>query len=412
MTVLKEPTPARPTSSQHRTSLSSTALSLPSKSRIHSHSVSVGSINPAHRVGRRKSMSSTSKANLRLQGPTLQHSDMPSSLPNNGSIFNETAVSDGPMLASMPETEKVNNKARLRRASEGSHLKANKRLVSGSDLKCEKCGKGYKHSSCLTKHLWEHTPEWQYTSKLLISKHQQVQLLEAASVLVAMNQEGESPKDSDHSSASPAASGSSDLRDDYLSSTDTTPPPQPDEVTGSYSTSRSNFGRSKRFSATSSAYSQSYQSTSVFSDGGHTHSAHYRQWSNDGRPTTSGTSVAGSNYDEEDQADLAAAVGLLSCSYGTPKSGPATLGFDVPPVPPLPARFLGMKSDSISGSTTTVTANQSSIRSSSYLPHSYESKDVDMHNEGLDLDEFDEHSTARDHRMDEDDDGVFGTMDY
>ena len=30
---------------------------------------------------------------------------------------------------------------------------------------------------------WEHTPEWQYTSKLLISKHQQVQLLEAASVL-------------------------------------------------------------------------------------------------------------------------------------------------------------------------------------------------------------------------------------
>ncbi|KAF2805063.1 uncharacterized protein BDZ99DRAFT_511180 [Mytilinidion resinicola] len=382
MTVLKEPTPARPTSSQHRTSLSSTASSLPSKSRIHSHSLSVGSINPAHRVGRRKSMSSTSRANLRLQGPTLQHTDMPNSLPNNGSIYNETAVADGPMLASMPETEKVNNKARLRRASEGSHLKANKRLVSGSDLKCEKCGKGYKHSSCLTKHLWEHTPEWQYTSKLLISKHQQVQLLEAASVLVAMNQEGESGN-SDHSSASPAASGSSDLRDDELSSTDTTPPPQPDEVIGSYSTSRSNSGRSKRFSATSSAYSQSYQSTSAFSDVGQNHSSHYRQWSNDGRPTTSGTSVAGSNYDDEDQADLAAAVGLLSCSYGTPKSGPAALGFDVPPVPPLPARFLGMN------------------------------KDVDMHNEGLeDMDEFDEHSPARDHRMDEDDDGVFGTMEY
>ncbi|KAG5361896.1 hypothetical protein CJU90_3366 [Yarrowia sp. C11] len=58
------------------------------------------------------------------------------------------------------------------------------------ELKCEACGKGYKHISSLAKHLWEHTPEWNVTSKLLISKHQQVQLLEAASILVSMN-EGE-----------------------------------------------------------------------------------------------------------------------------------------------------------------------------------------------------------------------------
>jgi hypothetical protein len=283
--------------------------------------------------------------------------------------------------------------------------------MSGGELKCEACGKNYKHSSCLTKHLWEHTPEWQYTSKLLISKHQQVQLLEAASVLVAMNAEGESSKDSDHSSASPAASGSSDPREDELSSTDTTPPPQIDEAAGSYSTSRSNFGRSKRFSTNSSAYSQSYQSTSVFSDGGH-HPSHYRQWSNDGRPTTSGTSVAGSYYEDEDQADLAAAVGLLSCSFGTPKSGPMALGPDVPPVPPLPARFLGMKSESISGSTTTITAKQSSIRGGSYMSHAHENKDVDMGNDSFGEDDFDQPTTVRDHRMDDDDDGVFGTMEY
>lgn len=56
------------------------------------------------------------------------------------------------------------------------------------ELKCEACGKGYKHISSLAKHLWEHTAEWNYTKKLLISKHQQVQLLEAASILVSMNE--------------------------------------------------------------------------------------------------------------------------------------------------------------------------------------------------------------------------------
>ena len=56
------------------------------------------------------------------------------------------------------------------------------------ELKCESCGKGYKHISSLAKHLWEHTPEWNVTKKLLLSKHQQVQLLEAASILVGMNE--------------------------------------------------------------------------------------------------------------------------------------------------------------------------------------------------------------------------------
>ena len=43
------------------------------------------------------------------------------------------------------------SKARARRASEGSHLGGGKR--ASGELRCEKCGKGYKHSSCLTKHL-------------------------------------------------------------------------------------------------------------------------------------------------------------------------------------------------------------------------------------------------------------------
>ena len=175
---------------------------------------------------------------------------------------------------------------------------------------------------------WEHTPQWQLTSKLLISKHQQVQLLEAASVLVAMNSEGNPTNDSDNSS-SPAASGSSE-RDEDLSSAETTPPPQAD---GAYQ-------NRKRYSNTSSAYSRSYQSVFSESAPGENGFTHRRQWSSssNNRPMTAETSITES-YRDEDPQDLAAAVGLLSCSYGTPKSGPIGMHSDIPPVPPLPEKY-------------------------------------------------------------------------
>ena len=42
----------------------------------------------------------------------------------------------------------------VRRASEGQHLTKDGKKASVGDLKCDKCGKGYKHSSCLSKHLF------------------------------------------------------------------------------------------------------------------------------------------------------------------------------------------------------------------------------------------------------------------
>ncbi|KAH8707597.1 hypothetical protein GQ44DRAFT_471276 [Phaeosphaeriaceae sp. PMI808] len=463
MTVLKEPITVRP-ASQQRHSGSNMAGSLP-KSRQHSSSLSVGSIHGVHRVTRRKSMSSTAASNIaaitaaakgtigatldgshprrlskpasQFRGPTLSlHPEMASSMPGNGSPFasgsynpaaHSEAITDGPTLASMPEHEKGNSKSRNRRASEGSRLSKGSegKRQSGNDLRCEKCGKGYKHSSCLTKHLWEHTPEWQYTSKLLISKHQQVQLLEAASVLVAMNKESDGG-DSDHSSMSPPASGSSDVRDEP-SSTETTPPPHiDDEAIGSYPNSHFGHRSIKRYSGNSSAFSQSYQST-VFSD--HGNGRHHRQWSNvSDRPTTSGTSVAGSYRDDgNDHADLAAAVGLLSCSYGTPKTGPVALPADVPPVPPLPAKFLDFSNvhQSLSGSTTvtahqsnvhqslsgstTVTAHQSSMRNS-YRYHS-ESKDIEMDDDHFaDEEDYRQTNSRSRGRGDEDEDAFFGRM--
>lgn len=52
---------------------------------------------------------------------------------------------------------------------------------------CEQCGKVYKHKNCLTKHGWEHHESWTMTKKWCQTKHQQVQMLEAAHVLVGIS---------------------------------------------------------------------------------------------------------------------------------------------------------------------------------------------------------------------------------
>lgn len=69
----------------------------------------------------------------------------------------------------------------------------------GTIFTCESCSKVYRHPSCLIKHRWEHSPHWREASKFLLSKHQQVQLMEAAAILSHM---------------SPSALGGSSLPDD------------------------------------------------------------------------------------------------------------------------------------------------------------------------------------------------------
>ena len=159
-------------------------------------------------------------------------------------------------------------------------------------------------------------------------------------MLVGMNQEGVSeadivkPTDSDNnSSASPAASGSSGLRDDEgYSSAETTPPPMndhygmPDGV---------NNNRSNRYSGNSSSFSRSYQSAPSSSLPG-SGFAGISSFGAQRRPSSSGL---GHGADDEDEAGLVAAVQSL-CSFGTPRTGAVLLPADVPPVPPLPARFV------------------------------------------------------------------------
>lgn len=60
------------------------------------------------------------------------------------------------------------------------------RIHTNSMHQCGVCGKMYKHRNCLTKHAWEHHESWALTKKWCQTKHQQVQMLEAAQVLTEL----------------------------------------------------------------------------------------------------------------------------------------------------------------------------------------------------------------------------------
>lgn len=75
--------------------------------------------------------------------------------PNMSTYFSaadQDALEDNSNEDEAPSEKKMSTKARNRRASEGSFLKGEGKRVA-SELRCDTCGKGYKHSSCLTKHL-------------------------------------------------------------------------------------------------------------------------------------------------------------------------------------------------------------------------------------------------------------------
>lgn len=163
-------------------------------------------------------------------------------------------------------------------------------------------------------------------------------------MLVNMNEEPEEitqettpAVESDRSSASPTASGSMEFRNG-ASSTETTPPPAGDE--GTAIPYPGHAQHSKNFSINSSStFSRSFQSMPSSSVNGSAPSlspamSHFRQSSID-----QGTSKADLGGLDDDEAGLAAAVEL--CNFGTPRTGPLPMSSDVPPVPPLPARFLG-----------------------------------------------------------------------
>lgn len=256
---------------------------------------------------------------------------------------------------------------------------------------------------------WEHTPEWTYTSKLLISKHQQVQLLQAASVLVEMNQDAiaaedtAKPPESDHSSASPPASGSSDVREgEYynISSAETTPPPLNENY---HMVEDVDNGRSKRYSGNSSSFSRSYQSAPSYSLPAGNNLSHYQQ-----QRSLSSSGGATADVDEE-EASLVAAVESL-CSFSNPRNGSVLLPEDVPPVPPVPAMYRKYSGNNVHGSSAQIAEFGLSVPSHQPLSNEQDMKMGNSHvvhvHEEYDYDDHpDSHA-----RSDEEDDGIFGAM--
>lgn len=182
---------------QHRSSLSSTATSglvnRHTHSRTNSHSVLSSSLNGNNRVTRRKSVTNNStnvaavaaalkdaaaegatavpiavgsRRNTVSKGAAARTAVMdsllspPSSLPTSKfhlerAGMHESAIDDDPQEVSADEgANGSTQKSRVRRASDGTPLTKERRKSTRPEIRCETCGKGYKHSSCLTKHLF------------------------------------------------------------------------------------------------------------------------------------------------------------------------------------------------------------------------------------------------------------------
>ena len=211
---------------------------------------------------------------------------------------------------------------------------------------------------------------------------------------------------SDQDSASPPASADSEPQD--RSSVDTTPPPQPELINNagygnSYRSwskrhsSGSGFGRSYQSALSASSVSGSVPISSGF--------GHFRQHSQDQRPPSSGKNATG-----QDDRDLAAAVELLSCSFGSNGNGSSRtmhLPLDAPPVPPLPAQYLGQ-----SVLTGTSFINSFPNRApESFTRGELRQDDVKIEGSGESvMDDDDDDDMQSRARSDEDDDGVFGRM--
>lgn len=148
--------------------------------RHHAHSISLGALNPNHRVTRRKSVT-TAAANAAAAVAASMEGGEATSLPmgahrrslagrkgiESASIGNVSGFSsylsrsinspsqESPVARKgSPGSDHSDGKPknRNRRASEGAQLKTEGKRASTA-IRCDRCGKGYKHGSCLSKHM-------------------------------------------------------------------------------------------------------------------------------------------------------------------------------------------------------------------------------------------------------------------
>ncbi len=179
---------ARPLTHQRPSLSSSSPSGLPgrqahARTNSHSHSLLTGALNANHRVTRRKSVTTNNGPNFAALTAAVAGGEQtaampianaarrnttskarvgslpspPASLPLHKTVpeivKDSSAIDDETHDGSADEAATKFQKARIRRASDGQPLAKESKKSNRVEVRCEKCGKGYKHSSCLTKHL-------------------------------------------------------------------------------------------------------------------------------------------------------------------------------------------------------------------------------------------------------------------
>ncbi|CAN8097246.1 unnamed protein product [Discula destructiva] len=306
----------------------------------------------------------------------------------------------------LPEESESLQTGRDRRASDGQPLTKEGRKFNRPIITCPHpgCFKQYKHNSCLEKHKWEHTPEWAQTSRLLISKHQQVQMLEAAKILIALPAQSSTPPESTFEPSSPSLSGGFSEQMDGQSSARTTPPPQMD----GYSDMHMDMDEAT-FSMASDdeddaggAFSRQFRNDNAFG------SLNSRRWL---EPSPTPAPASG-DIDEP----MARAVALLSCSYNS-NGGSLTGQFshDIPPMPPVPVQFLDQvslgQSPFLNSFPNPSQAPESFTRGESFTSGGTFTRSATRRNVDTRMEEDDDDDDSRSRsRCDEEEDGFFGEM--
>ncbi|POW16560.1 hypothetical protein PSHT_06646 [Puccinia striiformis] len=114
--------------------------------------------------------------------PALKQQSPKVKFENNSRHSSVLSISSPPP---QPPTSHHHQRIHFRHKESVQHKNHSNSSKTNQLFKCEKCLKVYRHPQCLVKHRWEHTEYWADASKLMLSKHQQVQMLEAAAILAA-----------------------------------------------------------------------------------------------------------------------------------------------------------------------------------------------------------------------------------
>ncbi|GAN08519.1 hypothetical protein MAM1_0209d08033 [Mucor ambiguus] len=151
--------------------------------------------------------------------PSLTASTSPSS--------SSSSSSSGLLKRPLPFTSDDDDYSDVDDSSKATEKSKRKKSELSDTHRCDECGKLYKHLKSLFKHQWEHSEYWETSSKLSLTKHQKVQMLEAASILTGMKKqtileqqqpqpdsEDDEEDDDDHFEQQQTAFGEGDDQDD------------------------------------------------------------------------------------------------------------------------------------------------------------------------------------------------------